>query len=111
MSSWPPGSSVINVAGIVALRAVTGTARLIEESLLKGFLGGVSCEAAREGSLVRSLFFERKKSCGRKESLLWSRVAREEAAKAAARLALWQVSMLLLSVTGEDWSFVVTGKR
>ena len=69
MSSWPPGSSVINVAGIVALRAVTGTARLIEESLSKVFLGGVSCEAAREDSLIRSLFFERKEALVRKEHI------------------------------------------
>ena len=111
MTSWPPALPVIDVVGIVVTRAVAGRARLIEESLSKGFSGGVSREATCEDSLVRSLFFERKKSCGRKESLLWSQVAREEAARAAARLALWQVSMLLLSVTGEDWSFVVTGKR
>ena len=39
--SWPPGLSVIDVDGIVALRAVAGTARLIKESLLMGFLGGI----------------------------------------------------------------------
>ena len=71
-----------------------------EYLLMRGFSGGVSrevsCEVSCEGSLARSLFFQEEG------------VSRE---KGAVRPALWQVSMLLLSVTGEDWSFVVTGKR
>ena len=79
----------------------------LTRSLVHGFLFEDSCEeefSRKEG--VSS----RKEAVAGQESHTRG-VSYEEAARAAARLAQWRVSILLMSVTGEVWSFVVTGKR
>ena len=57
--SWLPGSPVIDVVKIVEARVAAGAARPVEESLLKGFSGGVSSEVACKDSLARTLLFTR----------------------------------------------------